>query len=242
MSISDKTRKLLWGRSGNLCAICKCELVQNSTKLDEESIVGDECHIVGKSLNGPRSDLNFPKSKLDEYDNLLLLCKKHHKIVDDQFNTYTVDRLKQIKRDHEKWIQEKLKIENPNKESDKLPYLLRIAKGKELLKIVGGAHAYEYDHDELENEEEVEIVSSFLQNAQDWGDILSKIESGQRIKISFELNREIEELESYGFWIFGGYEYRKYKFDGKLVDFRVAILRVIRNTNPSIIKINLENE
>ena len=239
MSISDKTRKLLWGRSGNRCAICMCELVQKSTSLDDESTVGDECHMIAKSSNGPRSDPNYPSSKLDEYENLLILCKKHHKIVDDQFKTHTVDFLKQTKRDHEKWIQEKLKIENPSKKNKKLPYLRRIAKGKELLQIIDGADAYQHDHDDLENEEEVEIVSNFLQNAQDLGDILSEFESGERIKIAFDLNKEIEELESCGFWIFGGYEYRKYKFAGKLEDLRVAILRVFRNTNPTIIKINL---
>jgi hypothetical protein len=36
-------------------------------------------------------DSNFPADKLDEAENLILLCKVHHKLVDDQTETYTAD-------------------------------------------------------------------------------------------------------------------------------------------------------
>jgi hypothetical protein len=46
-----------------------------STPEDDESIVGEECHIVARASGGPRNDPNFPKEKLDQYDNLILLCR-----------------------------------------------------------------------------------------------------------------------------------------------------------------------
>ena len=46
MSVSNKTRKLLWGRSGNHCAFCLQELVMDATVADDDSIVGDESHII----------------------------------------------------------------------------------------------------------------------------------------------------------------------------------------------------
>ena len=46
MAINDKTRKVLWGRSGNRCAICRRELVLDATTVDDVSVVGEECHIV----------------------------------------------------------------------------------------------------------------------------------------------------------------------------------------------------
>ena len=65
MAISDKTRKVLWGRSANRCAICRQELVVDATAYDNESVVGEECHIVSAQINGPRYDPTFLKQALD---------------------------------------------------------------------------------------------------------------------------------------------------------------------------------
>ena len=51
IGISDKTRKVLRGRSGNHCTICKHELVVEATPQDTESVVGDECHIISAKSN-----------------------------------------------------------------------------------------------------------------------------------------------------------------------------------------------
>ena len=56
MSISLKTHKMLWGRSGNRCAFpdCQKELVMDATEIDDESLIGEECHIISKNPNNPR--------------------------------------------------------------------------------------------------------------------------------------------------------------------------------------------
>jgi hypothetical protein len=61
MSISTKTRKMLWGRSGNRWAHpdCRQELVADGTGTDDESLIGDECHIVAKCQNGPEADWDW---------------------------------------------------------------------------------------------------------------------------------------------------------------------------------------
>ena len=84
MAISNKTRKILWGRSGNRCAICKNEIVVDATAQDDESVVADECHIISSQTNGPRHDLSYQSKKLDSYENVILLCRTHHKMIDDQ--------------------------------------------------------------------------------------------------------------------------------------------------------------
>jgi len=48
MALTEKNRKIVWGKSGNRCAICKKEIVMEATAIDSESIAGDECHIVSK--------------------------------------------------------------------------------------------------------------------------------------------------------------------------------------------------
>ncbi len=111
MTISVKTRKLLWGKSGNRCAMCRHELSVDKNKDDNESIIGEECHIISESKNGPRHDSQYKRELIDSYDNLILLCRIHHKQVDDQYYTYSTNVLREIKKNHEKSISEKLKDE-----------------------------------------------------------------------------------------------------------------------------------
>jgi hypothetical protein len=86
--------------SGNLCAFPKCTtpLVDPTSG----SIVGEICHIKGDKKNGAaRYDKNQSDKERQGFDNLLLLCNVHHKIVDDDEVAYTVERLIQMKKDHE---------------------------------------------------------------------------------------------------------------------------------------------
>lgn len=119
MSISLKTHKLLWGYSGNKCAFndCRNDLIADETETDDESIIGDEAHIVARSEDGPRGKSTLSAEDRDKYNNLILLCRKHHKIIDDQFNFYTVEKLNQIKKEHESWVKASLK---PDKETEKI--------------------------------------------------------------------------------------------------------------------------
>jgi hypothetical protein len=104
MAISSKTRKMLWGKSGAKCAICKTDLVVQSESSEAYFIIGDECHISAQNPDGPRYDGEMSKEDRDNGGNLILLCKNHHKIVDDDISTYTIDFLLSLKRDHEESI------------------------------------------------------------------------------------------------------------------------------------------
>jgi hypothetical protein len=102
VAVSDRTRKILWTRAGGRCSICRAQLVSAGTSTDDPCVIGEEAHIVAQSLAGPRAGhIADP----DCYDNLILLCSRHHKQVDDQVGYYTVDRLKSIKVGHEAWVQ-----------------------------------------------------------------------------------------------------------------------------------------
>ena len=94
----DKDIKLLWGRSAALCAfpLCRRRLVLDQTTVDPIATIGAMAHIVAhsKELQAPRVDITFPDYLRDRYDNLILLCDNHHKMVDLQPNTYTVDELR----------------------------------------------------------------------------------------------------------------------------------------------------
>ena len=234
MAISDKTRKILWGRSGNRCAICRQELVMDANDLDEESVIGDECHIVARKPTGTRGDSPLSLRERDRYENLILLCKIHHKLIDDQPNIFTVERLKDIKRRHETWVRATLKSSwKAQQTAGKSFIAYRIEIGKQLISVLAGSDGYLFDNDQLENEHELGLVGSFLQSAQDYLDFWDDLESRDRVHAQFELDRDIRELEENGFLVYGCQRKGKYKIGKSVIDdWRVAYLLVVRKSNP----------
>lgn len=107
MKMTDRDRKLLWGRAGSRCSYCRCQLVVDASDADRESIVGDEAHIVADSPTGPRAN-EGSRQNLDGYENAILLCKTHHKMIDDQASTYSVRDLQLMKVSHEQWVDQAL--------------------------------------------------------------------------------------------------------------------------------------
>lgn len=111
MSISERTIKILWSRSGCICAFpgCEIELVYPDTN----NIIGEICHIFSPENNGPRFDKNFPENKLNEEENLILLCPNHHTLVDKDIDNFNVSVLREIKRKHEDLIRSRLRTGEP---------------------------------------------------------------------------------------------------------------------------------
>jgi hypothetical protein len=94
---SAKTYNLLYAKSSNRCAFPGCE---NPITVGQ-TLVGNVCHIKAAKPGGPRYDPTQPNKERHGYDNLLLMCSIHNKVVDDNEATYTVELLKQMKADHE---------------------------------------------------------------------------------------------------------------------------------------------
>lgn len=245
MGITDKTRKILWGRSGNRCAFCRQELVVNSTDKDDAAVVGDECHIVSPRNLGPRHRPDLPPDSLDLAENLILLCRTHHKMVDDQMETYTIEVLGTLKTNHERWVSAALNS-GPQKldpvrvvrvKGQTPSHLKRINTGQELLDVLSDSSAFSFQHDDPRSKDEMEVIKGFLQEAQDWGEISSDFESGQRVEASYRMTEMIRELGAAGFWVFGGREIRRLEGgQGGPSNFPIALLHVIRQGNPSVVE------
>lgn len=122
MSISLKTHKMLWGRSGNICAFpgCKKELVMDISETDDISVVGEEAHIVAREEDGPRGNSTLNQEQRNKYTNLILLCSIHHKVIDDHPENYPVEKLKTIKQTHELLIRQNNQIDNDRQKDDEL--------------------------------------------------------------------------------------------------------------------------
>lgn len=124
-SYTQLTIKKLFGAAAGRCSICKTKVVLNATKNDEAAQIGEMAHIIGSSEDGPRGDGNFPKDKLDDYENLILLCPTCHKKIDKQPNSYSPSDLRELKIDHEKWVDKNLEVSNLEISSKELDIIIR---------------------------------------------------------------------------------------------------------------------
>ena len=103
MNLTVRDRKLLWAKAGNRCSyrfrgdICGQLLVLAAGGKDV--VVGEECHIIGDKPGSARYSPDCPNR--ESYDNAVLLCSAHHKMVDDNPAAYTVATLQAMKCEHE---------------------------------------------------------------------------------------------------------------------------------------------
>ena len=83
--------------------MCNIFLGINSYTMDQGNF-SEKAHIEAVGKMGPRYRELMENDELNSADNLMLLCKVCHKTIDDNPGKYPVDRLKQIKRDHEERV------------------------------------------------------------------------------------------------------------------------------------------
>jgi hypothetical protein len=98
MTPSVPTLKRLFGISGNKCAFPGC---QNPILTENGTLIGDMCHIEAHSPGGPRYNSTQTEDEREGFGNLLLLCKIHHPVIDNEYECYTVAVLKKMKAEHE---------------------------------------------------------------------------------------------------------------------------------------------
>jgi hypothetical protein len=96
---SEKTIRRLFALSGNRCAFpgCSLPIVENVG-----TITGEICHIRAQNEGGPRFDKGQTSEERHGFGNLILFCRRHHKIVDADPDVYSVEALEEIKRIRER--------------------------------------------------------------------------------------------------------------------------------------------
>lgn len=105
MAISPRTRTIVWAKAGGHCSLPDCRQPLVASEADgDAALLGELAHIVGQSQDGPRGGKEPPGGDVDGEANLLLLCPTHHTHVDQDVARFTVERLLQLKLDHERWV------------------------------------------------------------------------------------------------------------------------------------------
>lgn len=104
MNISLPTVKKLFLSAPNRCSFPKC-----TTPLIDQAghVLAQICHIKGEKPSAARYDSNQSETERNLFDNLILMCSVHHKVIDDDEEAYSVDRLMALKDKHNKLSDEK---------------------------------------------------------------------------------------------------------------------------------------
>lgn len=99
------TVRELYVYSGNTCAYTGCN---ERLLLDDGNWNCEAAHIYGVEEGAARGEHDLTNEQLREPWNLVLMCRKHHKIVDgvDAENRYPVETVRKMKDDHERGYRE----------------------------------------------------------------------------------------------------------------------------------------
>lgn len=105
MAISEKSIKILWSAAGGRCAFPDCweRLCYHEAEGVAPYTLGEMAHICGDKPGANRHDPAQTPQERDDYQNLILLCPTHHRLIDRQENeeVYTEAVLRSMKEGHE---------------------------------------------------------------------------------------------------------------------------------------------
>ena len=104
MTVKDKTRTIIWARAAGCCEYrgCNESLIGDLVSGHEDATFGFIAHIVAEKSTGPRGDPVRSPLLVNDPDNLMLLCAKHHKLIDvDARDEHPEALLRQMKAEHE---------------------------------------------------------------------------------------------------------------------------------------------
>jgi len=104
-SIPDTIKLKLWVTSAGRCEFkgCNMPVWYNGLTLSEGNFA-EAAHIIGSSTIGPRGTDKSGEVQID-FSNLMLLCQRCHKEIDDHPEKYPTELLRNWKNEHENRIE-----------------------------------------------------------------------------------------------------------------------------------------
>lgn len=107
LNIPDAVKLKLWICAGGRCQFPSCNKIvwRDGLTLSEDNFA-HVAHIVAASPDGPRGDVVLSLEQQADYDNLMLLCFDHHRLIDGRHSEkYSESQLREYKQKHEERIQ-----------------------------------------------------------------------------------------------------------------------------------------
>ena len=104
-SIPEGIKLQLWVKSAGRCEFkgCNTPVWYNGLTLSGGNF-GEVSHIIGSSKDGPRGTEDSKELEID-FSNLMLLCQRCHKEIDDNPEKYPIQLLRSWKQEHEDRIE-----------------------------------------------------------------------------------------------------------------------------------------
>ena len=104
-TLPQHTRLKLWVKAAGRCEFRGCNepVWRNNLTLSDGNFA-EVAHIIAASEDGPRGSEESADLRID-YSNLMLLCQRCHKEIDDAPGEYSAELLRQWKQEHEKRIE-----------------------------------------------------------------------------------------------------------------------------------------
>lgn len=103
--IKPATERMLWGVSAGICEFNGCTNKLYSHHVTKEKVnLAEKAHIYAFSAGGKRPSLLRFSTKINDIDNLMLICERCHKLIDSEDTDYTAEQLLAMKKEHEQRI------------------------------------------------------------------------------------------------------------------------------------------
>lgn len=100
--IKPATERMLWGVSAGICEFSGCTNKLFSHHVTKENVnLSEKAHIYAFSAGGKRPSLLRFTPKINDIDNLMLVCERCHKLIDSEDTEYSAEQLMAMKKEHE---------------------------------------------------------------------------------------------------------------------------------------------
>lgn len=115
--ISERTRLIIWARSGGICSAPGCgKVLHRDSNYLSPGTFGELAHNVAASEKGPRGDAVRSKILVDDPENLIMMCPGCHTQIDKGgAKQYPEELLRSWKLDHEAAVEMLGKIQGNRK-------------------------------------------------------------------------------------------------------------------------------
>jgi hypothetical protein len=141
--IKEPVKLMLWGKAAGRCEFSGCNKPLWKSSVTHEPVnIAQKAHIYAFSSDGPRGNKGIPKSKLNNFENLMLVCHECHRKIDKEKDggRYTVELLRQWKAEHERRIEVATGVD-PKKKSHIVMFGANVGDHSKPLNFAEAAHA-----------------------------------------------------------------------------------------------------
>jgi hypothetical protein len=81
--VSREVQRMLWGKAAARCEFAGCnKLLCRSSVTQEQVNIAQKAHIYAFSSGGPRGNSGIAKARLNDLNNLILVCHECHQKID----------------------------------------------------------------------------------------------------------------------------------------------------------------